>query len=1041
MGPDQRKAPIADLFDRAAAVDERDAEAEELLACPSDGGEIRRLTMLFADLVDSTALSTQVEPETYRRLVGRYREQVVGIVNRYEGYIGSTQGDGLLAVFGHPTAHEDDVQRAVLAGLAIVREVARIDQQSKHLFGIEIAVRVGVHRGLVYLDTKQDDVYGLGANLAARVSGLAPPGTVVVSETVEPLVRGVFDLEACEPAAVKGVEEPVAHHRVLGERVEPAKRRMPPLVGRDGEQRRLQKRWTRAQLGTLATPGVVIWGEPGIGKSRLAALAEEMAERSGGTVVELTGSRFHTRTGLHPVRALLERHCGINRLTAQDERLRLLKTEVATRRLDSSTVALLAPVAGIAPEAGYQPVAAEGEKLFSLIAAAVEAYLRACLGSGPALLVAEDAHWFDEDTIQILGAVLGAARGTLLVVITGRPGAWLPDGWPVKVIKLSALSDEEADALIASLNPVLTHDDRAAVRVRCDGVPFYIEQVVAGLDGPAVPDALYEPLFARLRASANAVPVVQAAGIIGRYIDRGLLGTVCTMREADVDAVIDDLEDALVLERWGPDGWRFRHELLREVAVELAPPTVRRRLHGKVADALVGAEDNPDWPVVAGHYERAERFDDATVAFHQASADARRRGALNETRSYLSQALVQLERAAPGMQRDRMETFVRLERGWLVASVDGGRSDVAAADFDRCLQLTGTELQTEDVDGVLDLLEVVESYIMRAEVRHVRQLLRAIGANFSETWPFNLMIDTWLGTASWFSGEFDSAASQLQQAAAGFAATDHVDAGRARLEERFNLTVVSAHSQLVLAHLVLGDFTAAEAARVNAERLTYGFKFPEDQFSLAFVRFVEIWLLLEAGELDRARAVAADLTEMGERHGLKIIRLFGGTWEAAVEALGAANDATAAPSVLSQQIDTLSTHLGTLRTLEVNEFVHFFDTVIGRLLIADGQMDCARARLDSALRFADESGMRFYDAELLRLRSRTHADDAARAADVASAREVARRQGAKLFELRAAIDDVQLRGDRARAALEEVVNRFPADQRWPELVLARSLLR
>ena len=174
MGPDQRKAPIADLFDRAAAVDERDAEAEELLACPSDGGEIRRLTMLFADLVDSTALSTQVEPETYRRLVGRYREQVVRIVNRYEGYIGSTQGDGLLAVFGHPTAHEDDVQRAVLAGLAIVKEVARIDQQSKHLFGIEIAVRVGVHRGLVYLDTKQDDVYGLGANLAARVSGLAP---------------------------------------------------------------------------------------------------------------------------------------------------------------------------------------------------------------------------------------------------------------------------------------------------------------------------------------------------------------------------------------------------------------------------------------------------------------------------------------------------------------------------------------------------------------------------------------------------------------------------------------------------------------------------------------------------------------------------------------------------------------------------------------------------------------------------------------------------------------------------------------------------
>jgi class 3 adenylate cyclase/tetratricopeptide (TPR) repeat protein len=1040
VGADKNKAPIADLLNRAAAVDERDAEAEDMLACPADGGEIRRLTMLFADLVDSTALSTQVEPETYRRLVGRYREQVIGIVNRYEGHIGSTQGDGLLAVFGHPMAHEDDVQRAVLAGLAIVREVARIAQQSKRLLGIEIAVRVGVHRGLVYLDTSQDDVYGLGANLTARVSGLAEPGTVVVSEAVEPLVRGTFDLEACQPAKVKGVQEPIAHHRVLGERLEPAKRRVRPLVGRDHEQRRLQESWARAQAGTLATPGVVFLGEPGIGKSRLAALAEEMVEGSGGTVVELTGSAFHTRTGLHPVRTLLERRCGISRLTAQNERLRLLETEVAAHGLDPAKVALLAPVAGIAPEAGYQPVAAEGEKLFGLIAEAVDAYLRACLGSGPALLVAEDVHWFDEDTIEILGALLGAANGKLLIVCTGRPGGWLPDDWPVKVVELTALSDEEADALIATLNPILTHDERAAVRARCDGVPFYIEQVVAGLDGPAVPEALYEPLFARLRASANAMPVVQVAGIIGRHVDRGLLGTVCTMSDADVDDVIDELEDALVLERWGADGWRFRHELLREVAVELAPPTVRRRLHAKVADALVGAEGNPDWGLLGGHYQRAERFDDAALAFQQATTDARRRGALGEARSYLNQALEQLARAAPGQERDRREASVRLERGWLVASADGGRSDAAALDFDRCLQLTGTDLQPQDIEGVLTLLEVVESCIMRVDLRGMVQLLTAIDAGFGETWPFDLMIETWLGTVAWFNGEFSTAARQLEEAASGFTATDLGEAGQPRLEERFNLTVVSAYTQLVLAHLVCGDLTAAEAALENAERLTHGFKFPEEQFSLAFVRFVEIWLRLEAGELERAAAVAADVTEMGERHGLKIIRLFGVTWEAAVEALGALSGANAESSVLAQHIVTVTDRVETLRSVEVNEFVTFFDSVVARLLIAAGQSDRARAGLDSALRFANDSEMHFYDAELLRLRARTHRDDTARAADIAAARDLACRQGAKLFELRAAIDDVELCGDRARTALVEAVSRFPADQPWPELALARSLM-
>jgi class 3 adenylate cyclase len=176
------------------------------------------LTIFFADLVDSTVLSTRVEPETYRLLVGRYRELVLSAVQRYEGHIGNRAGDGLLAVFGYPIAHEDDVRRAVHAGLEIAREVARLSEQAKRRFGIEIDVRVGVHRGLVYLDTAQDEVYGLAANLAARVSSLAPPGTVVVSDTVEMLVRNDFELQERPSAPVKGVQEPVIHYRVVAER-------------------------------------------------------------------------------------------------------------------------------------------------------------------------------------------------------------------------------------------------------------------------------------------------------------------------------------------------------------------------------------------------------------------------------------------------------------------------------------------------------------------------------------------------------------------------------------------------------------------------------------------------------------------------------------------------------------------------------------------------------------------------------------------------------------------------------------------------------
>jgi class 3 adenylate cyclase len=199
-------------------VTDRPVDAEHLLARPGDAGEVRRLTMFFADLVDSTALSTQVEPETYRLVVGRYREQVLRIVNGRDGRIGSTKGDGLLAVFGYPTARDDDVCRAVQAGLEITREVARLSDQSQRRFGFGVAVRVGVHLGPVYLDAAQGDFSGLSANVAAGISGHSPPGSVVVSDAVEALIRNDFELEACPPAAVKGLSMPVVHYLVVSER-------------------------------------------------------------------------------------------------------------------------------------------------------------------------------------------------------------------------------------------------------------------------------------------------------------------------------------------------------------------------------------------------------------------------------------------------------------------------------------------------------------------------------------------------------------------------------------------------------------------------------------------------------------------------------------------------------------------------------------------------------------------------------------------------------------------------------------------------------
>jgi class 3 adenylate cyclase len=1048
-------APIDDLIDRAVAAINRgdrvaatalaeqvlaadgvNAEAEDLLAAPADPGEIRRLTILFADLVDSTVLSTRVEPETYRMLVGRYREQVLSTVNRFGGHVGSHQGDGLLAVFGHPTGHEDDVRRAVLAGLEITRQVARLNEQAQRRFGVGIGVRVGVHRGLVYLDTAQDDVYGLAANMAARVSGLAPPGSVVVSEAVEPLVRARFELQARQAVAVKGVEGLIAHYLVIAERVEPVRVGRGPLVGRDRELAHLQKSWAQAQGGTLSTPGVVFRGEPGIGKSRLAAAAAELVEGCGAVVLELVGSPFHTDAGLHPLRTLIERRCGISRLTDPGERLRLLKAEVAARSLDPvSVVPLLAPVLGIGAEAGYEPVAAEGRKLYELIAQAVQDYLLACFGGAAGLVVAEDLHWFDRSTLEVLGSLLGAAQGRLLAVITGRPGGWLPASWPIKMFDLTPLTDEQTDALITALNPSLSADERALVVDRCDGVPFYIEQVVNGLSQTGVPEALYEPLFARLRASAKVVPVLEAAAVIGRQMDRGLLCSVVALSGDEIDHVIDELEDALVLEPWGTDIWRFRHELLREVAAELAPPSVRRGLHAKVADALVGVGGERDWRLVAGHYEQAERFDDAASAYQQAVTDARRRGALAEARTHLSLAIAQLDRATPGTDRDRREMALRLERGFLAAAAEGSPSRAAAADFERCLQLGGTDLRNDEL--VATLTALAGYYFVRADLRRTDQVLESLRAGIEQgrQW-FGPAIEAMFGVVAWLRGGFDAAASQLEAATAGRAAADLHQIDAVWFDPSDPTAVAYIH--LALTRLLGGDLAGAEAELAQAARRAEGLGFPQGPHTLAYARFVDSWIRTEAGQLDRAAVLAADLTELAERHGFDIWRLAGATQQATVSALAALAADDLDPTALSAQIAAMTTVLDTWRTLEVNLYLTFYDSVLGRLLTAAGQPEQARARLDTALQLSEDTGMCFYDAELLRLRAHTRTD--ARQADIAAALDLARRQGATLFETRAALDDFELRGEPARAALADAAGRIPANSRLPELARARAIL-
>jgi tetratricopeptide (TPR) repeat protein len=329
---------------------------------------------------------------------------------------------------------------------------------------------------------------------------------------------------------------------------------------------------------------------------------------------------------------------------------------------------------------------------------------------------------------------------------------------------------------------------------------------------------------------------------------------------------------------------------------------------------------------------------------------------------------------------------------------------------------------------VATLVAVVMYYLARADLRRAAQVLESLHAGLKQgrQW-FRPAIEAVFGGLAWLRGDFDAAATHLEQGTPGQAAADqqHIDALWFLPDD----PIAFAYIHLALTRWVRGDLSGAEAELPHAARRTEQLSFPQGPYSLAYTRFVEIAMRAEAGQLDRAAALAANLIQQGERHGFDNWRLAGANWLAFVE-----------PGVLSAHIATMTTLLDTLRTVGLNVYTPLYDAILARVLIEAARPEQARHRLDTGLQLAEDTGMHFYDAELLRLRAHTHTDPDARQADIDAAVELARRQGATLFELRSALDDFELRGQPAHAALVDVVSRMPTDSAWPELARARAEL-
>lgn len=1047
------------LAEQVLADDSGNVDARTLLGTESKpAAEVRRITVMFCDLVGSTSLSGRIDPELYGGLISRYHQVAATVVDRQGGFVVGSKGDGVLALFGYPTVHDNDTEHGVIAALDIVGEVEALSEQIADTIGEPLAVRAALHRGLLYVDPEAHDVYGLAANVAGRLQDLGDPGQVVVSDAVRVLVADRFDMEAGVKQFVKGVDLELQPFTVTGRKASPAARAIrTPLVGRAAELEQLRGRWASTVDSASSTvTGVTIIGEGGIGKSRLLAAITDDVTIAGATAVRLAGSPNHHDVGFHPVRRLIEARCGISAGSTTPDQLARLEQDLMSLGFSADdTVPLIAPILGLDPEAGYVPVDVDGQKLTEDIAKAAVEYLLACCGDGPALLVVDDHHAMDEATDDLIRRILESGRPQTFVLAASRTGA-IPSTDPIPI---GPLTHDACLALVDAIAPagVRSSLDRGDLIARSDGVPLFLEELVrgtahepidvvrrsAGYGARAVPDVLYEPLMARLYTSSATVTVASVAATIGRDVDLALLTQCVELPSKDMHEAIDHLVGEGILD-WVDDergSVRFHHDLVWEVANDLISPSRRRQVHARVADALIESVENDersDWTIIAKHLERADRPADASMAWREAAEDARRRGLVAEARLRLGAAIDQVALLPAGQERNQLEVELRLQRGYLALSSEGGTSPDASLDHARCLELT---LDIPHAPNMVSTLTAMWSYyVWRADLAQARQVSSTLQALVSEDWgvfwrPQNIASFAML---DWFEGDFVRADQQLQAAIDSLYTTETFDKEATAAWYLPTHPTVAMHLHLAIARFMVGDTVGADDHGRRATAMTEGLPFPQGPWSAVYVGWMLAWMSMERGDHDRSLALLDEALVIGERHGFDSWSLIAMTQRAATTAARHVSSSDNAADAPGQAV--LGSLVAAWQAVDLRMCLTIHLTLLGRLCAQAGDVEGANDRYEESLELARSTGMRFYDAETLRCRAHLAGDIAEVLRGLEIALAVARDQGARPFELRTALDLYDIRGEAAAAQLRDAVEGFHPDASYPELDDARARL-
>lgn len=673
---------------------------------PADAeGQRRQLTIVFADLVDSTAWCQALSPEAWRELVLGFQRAAVDVLQRHGGVVAQYLGDGVLAYFGYPQAREDAATRAVHAGLALVDAMERLPVPQALDGRTQLGVRVGIETGLVVMSAvgavgeggrREHLALGDVPHIAARLQALAPEQAVCIGDTTRALVGGQVVCEDLGVHPLKGVREPRRVWRVTGLsgsglRFEDAGvGPRSPLVGRQHELAWLQSLWQGALKGQ--GQAVLLSGEAGIGKSRMVRELRARLGLAGVQAPMLQCSPWHVHAPLHPLREGLRRRLGFRaEQDAASQRAQLLAL-AAGQGLSAAQTQALATLLFV--DEGGQPWSGSPRDREDALIDALVALVERRAWRLPLLLVIEDAHWADAGTVRFMQALVERLAGwPMLLLVTHRPGFQAPfDGQrAVAALKVPTLQRHEVQQLVQSLvGASAVPDGWRSIVERADGMPLYAEELAraaagAQADASAIPVTLQDSLMARLDRLPRARELAQLMAVIGREVDAEFVATVMNRPQASVAPDLAALAAAAVLhEDAAPHGRRyaFRHALLQDAALQSLLAPRRRAWHEQVARALVAhaasRSEEVDPAEVARHADGAGLDEWAARWWRQAAERALTRRSIEEAMTHLQAGLLSAERLPAGPERDRCEMELRamlgtahmLSRGWAAPEVE-----------------------------------------------------------------------------------------------------------------------------------------------------------------------------------------------------------------------------------------------------------------------------------------------------------------------------------------------------------------------------------